>query len=176
MEYFLCSWTFWSIPKDWPVLTFVVFIATPSGRFLWMYSRKVSAVEPVSLWNCIKWKYVLNSYCTRHFLFTWIDLNTVYLSWWGFSGVQLKEQQTINCHQTCCVLTKKTCLYWHTYTLNIISFYNLFLDYLSFVIHFLIFRLFLKPLWHADTQCVKKLKGLLWNFLSKHAQHLHYYE
>lgn len=34
--------------------TLVTFIATPSGRFLCMYSKNVSAVDPVSLRNCIK--------------------------------------------------------------------------------------------------------------------------
>lgn len=29
--------------------TLVTFIATPSGKFLWRYSRKVSAVDPVNL-------------------------------------------------------------------------------------------------------------------------------
>lgn len=29
--------------------TFVIFIATPSGRFLSIYSKYVSAVEPVNL-------------------------------------------------------------------------------------------------------------------------------
>lgn len=43
-------------------LTVEVFKLTPSGKFLCMYSKSVSAVEPVSFSNCIKEKYVLNSY------------------------------------------------------------------------------------------------------------------
>jgi len=48
--------------------TFVTFIATPSGKFRWMYSRKVLAVESVRCRNCMKRKYVRISYCTRCFL------------------------------------------------------------------------------------------------------------
>ena len=48
--------------------TFVTFIATPSGKFRWTYSRKVLAVESVRCRNCMKRKYVRISYCTRCFL------------------------------------------------------------------------------------------------------------
>lgn len=34
------------------VLTFVTFMKTPSGKFLWIYSKYVSAVEPVICLIC----------------------------------------------------------------------------------------------------------------------------
>lgn len=41
-----------SIWKQNENLTLVTFMAAPSGKFLWIYSRNVSAVEPVSLGIC----------------------------------------------------------------------------------------------------------------------------
>ena len=37
----------------------MTFMDTPSGRFLCVYSRYVSAVLPVKCFNVRKWKYVL---------------------------------------------------------------------------------------------------------------------
>ena len=37
----------------------MTFMDTPSGRFLCVYSRYVSAVLPVRCFNVRKWKYVL---------------------------------------------------------------------------------------------------------------------
>lgn len=73
-------------------LTLDTLSATPSGRFLWVYSKNVSAVEPVSLWKWMNRNHVLTSYWTLHFLWTWIDRNNVYLSWWALRGDQLKTK------------------------------------------------------------------------------------
>ena len=41
------------------MMMMMTFMDTPSGRFLCVYSRYVSAVLPVRCFNVRKWKYVL---------------------------------------------------------------------------------------------------------------------
>ena len=66
-------------------VTRVTFIAMPSGKFRWMYSRNVFAVEPVT---CLNWKKTSRSCHSRHKpLFTdTINIRTSMSSfWWPFS-------------------------------------------------------------------------------------------
>lgn len=71
------------------ISTLVAFMATPSGKFRWMYSRNVDSVDPVSRWKCMNLKWVRISYCTRCFLCTWADFSSVRRSWLGFRWSQL---------------------------------------------------------------------------------------
>lgn len=60
-----------------PILTWYMAIETPSGRFLCMYSRKISAVVPVISLTCISRMCVRISYWTRCFLKMCADFSTV---------------------------------------------------------------------------------------------------